>query len=156
MNGFFDAGFANVGGKDVAFEKRLIRGDFLMYVPKSFCEDKAIVSNYSYLFNKEKSPLSIAIKYSPITELVDREKMIASYFSHSAQSKLTEAETAGKGIIYRETVTSSQYMSVYSLRFSVEESGGMLFGCFNCAAKYKDDWKPVVLQMLCNIEPSKN
>lgn len=152
MNDYFKSGTAKVGGKDVAFEKRQIRGDFMMYVPKSFFEDKSIVSNYSYLFSKDKSPLSVAVKYSPIKAESDRKKMVDNYFNRSPEVKLKETETAKEGIMYRETVTSSQYMSVYSLRFSVEAGDGILFGCFNCAADYKDDWKPVVLEMLQNIE----
>lgn len=152
MTDYFKNGTANIGGKDVAFEQRAIRGDFLMYVPKSFAEDKSIVSNYSYLFSRDKSPLSIAVKYSPVTDAAARAKMIASYFSNSPEAKFAETETAAPGILFRETVTSSQYMGVYSLRFSVEAGDGMLFGCFNCSAKYKDDWKPTVLQMLQNVE----
>lgn len=154
MNDFFKNGTANIGGKDVAFEQRPVRGNFMMYIPASFSEDKSIVSNYSYLFSKDKSPLSIAIKYSPITAVADRQKLIDNYFSHSVEAKLSETETAGEGILYRETITSSQYLSVYSLRFSVETEGGMLFGCFNCSAKYKDDWKPAVIEMLRNITPA--
>lgn len=151
-NDFFKNGTANVGGKDIAFEKREIRGGFSMYVPRSFSEDKSLVSNYSYLFSKDKSPLSVAVKFSSVTAGVDREKMIANYFSHSPESKLSGTESAGDGILYRETIASSDYMSVYSLRFSAEVEGGVLFGCFNCSDKYRNDWKPIVLQMLCNIE----
>lgn len=152
MDNYFISGTANVGGKEVEFDKRGIRGGFMMYVPKSFSEDKTIVSNYSYLFSKDKSPLSIAVKFSPITPAVDRERMIESYFSGSPEAKLAETETAEKGIFYRETVTKSEYMNVYSLRFSVDVEGGVLFGCFNCAADYRDDWKTTVLEMLWNIE----
>lgn len=151
MNKFFEKGSAKVGEKDVAFEKRKIRGNFTMYIPASFSEDKTIVSNYSYLFSKDKSPLSIAIKYSPFTAAVDRDRMIDSYFSRSHETRFAETEDTGEGILYRETVTSSEYMSVYSLRFSVDVKDGVLFGCFNCAADYKNDWKPVVIEMLKNI-----
>lgn len=152
MNDYFKNGTSTVGGKEVEFEKRVIRGDFLMYVPKSFVEDKSIVSHYSYLFSKDKSPLSIAVKYSPSTDEAERQKMIENYFSSSPEAKFSETESASPGVFFRETVTSSQYMSVYSLRFSVEVREGMLFGCFNCSAKYRDDWKPTVLQMLQNVE----
>lgn len=155
MNNFFDRGTAIVGGKTLVFEKRLIRGGFLMYVPQSFSEDKSIVSTYSYWFSEDKSPLSIAIKYSPVTEHADREKMIAHYFSSSPDSRYTATQLAEDGLIYRETVTESRFLSVYSLRFSLTAGEGILFGCFNCAAAYKDDWKPVILQALQNIEPAR-
>lgn len=145
-------GTADVGGKEVEFEKRVIRGGFTMYIPKSFSEDKTIVSNYSYLFSKDKSPLSIAVKFSPLTPAVSRERMIKNYFSGSPEARLSETETDEKDILYRETVTKGEYMSVYSLRFSVDVEGGILFGCFNCAAEYSGDWKTPVIEMLRNIE----
>lgn len=154
MGNYFSLGAANIGGKMVAFEKRGIRGGFTMYIPKNFSEDKAIVSNYSYLFSRDKSPLSIAVKFSPLTPAVNRERMIESYFSGSPEAKFAETETAENGILYRETVTKSEYMNVYSLRFSVDVEGGILFGCFNCAADYRDDWKITVIEMLRNIEAS--
>jgi hypothetical protein len=43
-------------------------------------------------------------------------------------------------------------MSVYSLRFAKDAGEGMLFGCFNCSADYSGDWKPVVLEILKNVE----
>lgn len=151
-NDFFKNQTAKVGGKEVAFDKREIRGNFLMYIPRSFSEDKSLVSNYSYLFNKDKSPLSIAVKFTQMGEGADRDKMIANYFSHSPESKHSAPESAGDGILFRETIASSDYMSVYSLRFSAEVEGGVLFGCFNCSDNYREDWKPVVLQMLRDIE----
>lgn len=152
MDNYFSMGTANVGGKSVEFEKRVIRGGFTMYIPKSFSEDASIVSNYSYLFSKNKSPLSIAIKFSPLTPAVDRKRMIESYFNGSPESKFADTETSESGILYRETVTESDYMNVYSLRFSVDVEGGILFGCFNCAASYRDDWKSTVIEMLLNVE----
>lgn len=152
MDNYFSMGTANIGGKEVKFKKRDIRGGFRMYVPESFSEDKTIVSNYSYLFSKDKSPLSIAVKFSPLTPAVDRDRMIESYFSGSPESRFADTEIAQKGLLYRETVTKSDYMNVYSLRFSVDVEGGILFGCFNCAAEYHESWKTTVIEMLLNIE----
>jgi hypothetical protein len=115
-----------------------------MWLPESFCEDAAIVSNYSYFYSKDKSPLSIAVKFSPLTALADKTKMLESYFN---QPPVHES-----GVYYRETVTLSQYTSVYSLRFARDAGEGMLFGCFNCSADYSEDWKPVVLEILKSVE----
>jgi hypothetical protein len=144
MSGFFKDGAAQVGGKAIAFARREVRGGYLMWLPESFCEDAAIVSNYSYFYSKEKSPLSIAVKFSPLTALADKSKMLESYFSQPPEHE--------DGVRYRETVTLSQYMSVYSLRFAKDAGEGMLFGCFNCSADYSEDWKPVVLEILKNVE----
>lgn len=138
-------GTATVGGKAMAFAKRKVRGGYLMWLPESFCEDAAIVLNYSYFFSKDKSPLSIAVKFSPTTALADKAKMLESYFAQPP-------EQADDGIHYRETVTLSQYMSVYSLRFSKDVGEGLLFGCFSCSAGYSADWKPVVLEILKSVE----
>lgn len=145
MSAFFKDGTANVGGKPVAFQRQPVRGGYLLWLPESFCEDAAIVSNYSYYFSKDKSPLSIAVKFSPITALADKTKLLESYFAQPP----VQAE---EGLHYRETVTLSQYMSVYSLRFSKDAGEGMLFGCFNCSADYSEDWKPVILESLRNVE----
>jgi hypothetical protein len=147
MSEFFKDGKAEVGGKATAFKRREIRGGYLMWLPESFCEDAAIVSNYSYFFSKDKSPLSIAVKFSPTTALADKAKMLESYFSQPPK-----AAGEDERIHYRETVTLSQYMSVYSLRFSKDAGEGMLFGCFNCSADYSSDWKPVVLEILRSVE----
>jgi hypothetical protein len=135
---------APVGGKDITFARREVRGGYLMWLPESFCEDAAIVSNYSYFYSKDKSPLSIAVKFSPQTALADKTKMLESYFNQPPEHE--------GGVYYRETVTLSQYMSVYSLRFAKDAGEGMLFGCFNCSADYSEDWKPVVLEILKNVE----
>jgi hypothetical protein len=144
MSVFFKDGAAPVGGKEMAFTRRKVRGGYLMWLPQSFCEDAAIVSNYSYFYSKEKSPLSVAVKYSLLTALADKSKMLESYFSQPPEQE--------GGAYYRETVTLSQYMSVYSLRFAKDVGEGMLFGCFNCSADYSGDWKPVVLEILKNVE----
>lgn len=145
MNEFFDGATEIIGGKELKFTKREVRGGYMMYLPEEFCEDAAIVSNYSYFFSRDKSPLSIAVKYSPTTALADKDKLLLSYFSQPP-------EKTGENVSFRETVTLSQYMSVYSLRFSVDAGEGMLLGCFNCSAGYKDDWKPVVLKILQQVQ----
>ncbi len=147
MKGFFKDGVVMVGGKKVAFVQKEVRGGYLMYMPEFFAEDAAIVTNYSYFYSADKSPLSIAVKFSAATALADKSKLLESYFKEAPES-------AGESVHYRETVTQSQYMSVYCLRFSVEKDGGMLLGCFNCSAAYKDDWKPVVLEILKDISPA--
>lgn len=145
----FAGGTAKVGHKEVAFTPRVIRGRFQMYVPAGFVEDENLVSNYTYLFSKDKSPLSIAIKYSAASSREDKVRQISHYFNQAMET-LDSAQTAIGGLHYREKVTESKYLSVYSLRFAVEVEGGLLFGCFNCSASYKDDWRPVVLEMLRN------
>lgn len=149
-NQFFKTGKVTVGGSEVAFERRLIRGNFLMYVPESFSEDANIVSNYSYLFARDKSPLSIAIKFSQFTAPADGDKMIAQYFSGADGEAPVETQD---GIYFRETVSGGRFLPVYSLRFCVRVEGGALFGCFNCDAAYKEDWRLVVVEMLRNIKP---
>ena len=145
MSDYFHDGRAIVGGKEMAFAARKVRGGYLMWLPESFREDAAIVSNYSYFYSKDKSPLSIAVKFSPATALADKSKMLESYFAQPPEQEDGD-------IHYRETVTLSQYMSVYSLRFSKDAGEGMLFGCFNCSADYSAEWKPVVLEILKNVE----
>lgn len=150
-NNYFENGTARLGDKEIPFEKRPIQGGFTMYVPTSFFQDKNIVSNYTYLFSKDKSPLSIAIKFSAVAAGKERDKMISHYFSQSADAEVEIARIPECGILYRETVADSKFLSVYSLRFCIEVETGLLCGCFNSAAQYKDDWKLVVLQMLQNI-----
>ncbi len=156
MNGFFDNGTANIGGEDVAFTKRQIRGNFTMYIPQSFFEDKAIVANYSYFFGKEKSPLSIAIKFSSISAIADRQRMIDTYFKHAPQENITKIEVGDETIQYHESVASSEVLGIYTLRFSVGVKGGIFFGCFNCAESYKDEWQPIIIEMLLNIERAES
>jgi hypothetical protein len=72
------------------------------------------------------------------------------YFNKAADV-LTDREH-GTAIRYRETVTDSKYLSIYSLRFVAEAADGLLLGCFNCATAMKDDWRPVVLRMLGTIQ----
>lgn len=148
---FFENDKAMVGGKEVAFSRRVVRERYSMYVPASFSEDTNLVSNYTYLFSKDKSPLSIAIKFTPSESQAENDKLITRYFSQATETLTSETWASGN-IVYRETVTSNQYFSIYSLRFSVEVEGGLLFGCFNCSADYKDDWHTVVLQMLQSIQ----
>ena len=147
----FTKGTATVGHKEIAFAPRMIRDRFRMYVPTEFADDKNLVSNYTYLFSKDKSPLSIAIKYSTAAAQEDKEKQIGIYFNQAVNT-LERKDNGSGGVFYRETVTESKYLSVYSLRFAVDTGSGLLFGCFNCSASYKDDWQPVVLEMLLNIE----
>lgn len=152
QKGFFANGTAKVGAKELEFSKRLIRQRFQMYVPTDFSEDQNLVSNYTYLFSRDKSPLSIAIKFSPARDEKEKEKLIAHYFSQPVDT--LESDDSG-AVYYRETVTSGQQFGIYSLRFSVEVDGGLLFGCFNCAADYREDWRPVVLEMLRAVEPAE-
>lgn len=137
-----------VGSKPVRFSKRTIRDKFQMFVPERFSEDRNLLSNYTYLFNIDKSPLSIAIKYTSAASEGERGKQIGRYFNQDPQS----LENLPGGIYYRDMVTGSRFISVYSLRFAIEVPGGVLFGCFSCAADYKDDWHDVVLQMLQSVE----
>jgi hypothetical protein len=135
-----------VGDKEVSFSEREIRGSFRMLTPTDFAEDKNLVSNYTYLFSRDQSPLSIAIRFTPASALEEDERQIAVYFSKATDVELNRDYPCP--VRCRETVTDSKYMSIYSLRFVVEVTGGLLFGCFNCAAATKDDWRPVVLKML--------
>jgi hypothetical protein len=121
-----------------------------MLVPVDFAEDKNLVSNYTYLFSQDQSPLSIAIKHTPVANEAEKERQIGVYFS-KAPDVLTDC-TYGATVYHRETVTDSKYLSIYSLRFAVEVADGLLFGCFNCATADKDDWQPVVLKMLGTTE----
>jgi hypothetical protein len=146
MTDYFKDSSVAVGGRAVPFKLRPVRGGLMMYLPESFLEDDAVVANYSYFYSKDKSPLGIAVKYSGKSAVADKARMLESYFS-------APPEKAGEGVFYRETVTNSQYMSVYSLRFAVDAGGGLLLGCFNCQASYRDDWKPVVLEILNNLDP---
>lgn len=149
---FFSSGTVNVGGKDLAFRQQEVQGRFALYVPADFFVDKNLVSQYTYLFSQDKSPLSIAVKFTKISQGAERTKMISNYFSQTKRpdpDPITELEP---GAYYRESVTSGKLLSVYSLRFSIEAEDGVLFGCFNCSADYKGDWRPVILEMLHNVE----
>jgi hypothetical protein len=139
-----------IGNKEVPFARRPIQGGYTMYLPESFFEDENLVSQYTYLFSKDKSPLSIAIKFTPTQEEESRQKKIKHYFSQSKDSQ--PPQKIEPGITYRETVTGGTYMSIYSLRFAVETIDGILFGCFNCAADYREDWQDCVLRMLQSVE----
>lgn len=139
-----------IGEKKVVLEPRVIRDRFVMLVPSGFQEDSNLVSNYTYLFSKNKSPLSIAIKYSPVASEQDIERQISLYFSQSPDSLSSFPGKYGK-IYYRETVTESSYIGIYSLRFAVSVPDGLLFGCFNCSGAYRSDWSPIVIRMLQNI-----
>jgi hypothetical protein len=143
---YFAGGAVRIGEKSVPFTRRDIQGRFLLYAPEEFAEDRNVASQYTYLFSRDKSPLSIAIKFSQITERESAQKMIRNYFSGTAIDKLEP------GVSYRETVSGGKLLSVYSMRFAVEAEGGVLFGCFNSDADYKDDWRETVLEMLMNIE----
>jgi hypothetical protein len=121
-----------------------------MCLPASFFEDENLVSRYTYLFSRDKSPLSIAIKFTPVTEEESRQRKIRHYFSQSKDSE--PPQTMEPGITYRETVTGGTHMSIYSLRFAVQTPDGILFGCFNCASDYRQDWQDCVLGMLQSVE----
>jgi hypothetical protein len=139
-----------VGSTETQFSERVVRGSFRMLVPVDFAEDKSLVSNYTYLYSPEQSPLSMAIKYTTAASLEDRERQIAVYFGKAADVQADREYDSP--VLYRETVTDSQYLSIYSLRFAVEEADGLLLGCFNCATAAKDDWRPIVLKMLGTIK----
>jgi hypothetical protein len=151
-NNNFLSGSIMIGGKEVPFAHRPIQGGYTMALPQSFFEDENLVSQYTYLFSKDKSPLSIAIKFTPVMEEESRQKKIRHYFSQAKDGQ--PPQKIEPGITYRETVTGGTYMSIYSLRFAVETAAGILFGCFNCAADYREDWQTCVLQMLQSIAPA--
>ena len=152
QNVYFASGTAKVGGKELAFDKRELRGGLRMYIPTDFVQERNIVSNYMYFFSQDKSPLGIAIKFSAASGPVERDKMVAHYFGQPAMEAVVTTAMDDYKLWYRETVTDSRFLSVYSLRFCREIEGGLLFGCFNCAAAYREDWKEPVLQMLFSVE----
>jgi hypothetical protein len=148
----FDSGAVQVGGASVPFQKKSFQGKYSVWVPSGFVEDKSLVSNYTYLYSPESSPLSIAIRYTQVSSPGDRAKMIQHHFSRGS-GEGTAPTALGGAVFYRDTLAKGKDMSVYSLRFSVEVPGGVLFGCFTCSGTEQEGWKPVVLAMLANVEP---
>lgn len=147
----FQSGRAVVGSKEREFTKRTVAGRFTLYVPVDFSQDPKLVSNYTYLFSRDQSPLGIAVKFSPAESESDVLRLGGHYFGQPAEA-LDQIEGRWGRILYRDMVVGGEQISIYSLRFSVEAPGGLLFGCFNCLADAKDAWKPVVLAMLQEIE----
>lgn len=151
-NNYFARGTIPIGGHELSFVRRPIQGNYSMMVPEDFLADKNLVSNYTYLFSKDKSPLSIAIKFTPVDNTVEKRRKTEHYFGQSKGERLDPVETMEPGITYRETITGGTFLSIYSLRFAVETADGVLFGCFNSSADYKDDWRECVLAMLRSVE----
>ncbi|MDL2233362.1 hypothetical protein LJC63_07255 [Ruminococcaceae bacterium OttesenSCG-928-L11] len=125
-----------------------------MYIPGKFFEDKNIATKYTYFFSRERSPLSIAIKFTPLQAAEAREKMIANYFATGGSDDT--ALCREEELFYRESVTSGKTLSIYSLRFALESVDGVLFGCFNCPADIRDEWRAPVLEMLRTIAPEES
>jgi len=145
MNKINFASGVSIGSKTVGFEKQKLHDRYFMWIPDEFTKDSAILSNYTYWYSREESPLSIAVRYTSVTSAGDRKKMISHYFSRGCEAQPVQATNL---VSYRDTLLNSSQMSVYSLRFSVEMSDGVLFGCFNCAGNDMDSWKPVIIAML--------
>ena len=148
---FFEKGMALVGGREVPFAQVTVQGKFSMYLPESFEQDQNISGQYSYFSNKGKSPLGIALKFAHVKSAQAREKLVRNYFGGESEIEPDSAKE-GSTIAYREAVHAGETMSIYSLRFSVELTDGVLFGCFNAANQHGGDWKPTVLKMLQSIE----
>ena len=148
----FDSGTVFIGREQVAFERRSLHGGYSVWVPREFVEDRGLVSNYTYLYSPGRSPLSIAIRFTPVSSAEDRRKMIQHHFSRGA-GEANPLQALTEHIHYRDTLARGRDMSVYSLRFSVEADSGVLFGCFNCSGTDMDSWKPVALAMLEQICP---
>lgn len=144
---------ATVGKRQIPLTRITVQKQFQMDMPESFREDRSMAYRYSYFANRDKSPLGIAIRFSAVAEQASRDKMIVNYFGGTAG--LTDAENAdgaeGYRVLYRESVNGGSFLSIYTLRFVIEVDDGLLFGCFNCAAAYQQDWKDAVLKMLHSI-----
>jgi|GEM_PF-1279830 len=139
-----------IGGKEVPFRQIFLQKQFRMYMPESFEEDKNLAYRYSYFSNRGKSPLGIAIRYAQVGEDTAKRKMIANYFG--GDDNREALPNSGGRILVRESVNSGTFLSIYTMRFAVEVAGGVLFGCFNCDASFKEDWRGAVIEMLSSIE----
>lgn len=139
-----------IGEKEVPFRQILLQKKFRMYLPESFEEDKNLAYRYSYFSNRGKSPLGIAIRYAQVGEETAKRKMIANYFG--GDDNRQSLPYPGGRILVRESVNSGTFLSIYTMRFAVEVEGGVLFGCFNCDAFFKEDWREAVIAMLSSIE----
>ena len=135
----------SIGIESVDFERQQLHDRYSIWIPSEFVKDAAMLSNYTYWYSRENSPLSIAIRYTQVSSGDDRKKMISHYFSRGGGSQPVQAENL---VSYRDTIAKGQQMSVYSLRFSIEVDNGVLFGCFNCAGDDVENWKPIVIAML--------
>ena len=153
-NNGFSTETKRIKNKEVGFSRRVVQGGYSIYVPLDFYEDKNFVSNYTYLFSKDESPLSIAIRFTSVSSKSDRKKMIDHYFSQTINGQELPVDKLGENICLRESVTDGKYLSVYSLRFTIEVDDGVLFGCFNCSADSGGDWSGTVLEMLGSIKKS--
>lgn len=148
-----ETGTAKIGQNSVTFEQRTFQGKYSIWVPREFLEDKSLISNYTYLYSQDNSPLSIAIRYTPVSSVEDRKKMVSHHFSRGGDG--SPPSSLSSRVFYRDTLAKGREMSVYSLRFSVEVDDGLLFGCFNCAGGDLEDWKPIVLEMLDGVTSVK-
>ena len=151
QNSYFDTGYARVGEQDVPFVKTVVQNRFSMYVPESFQEDTSLAYRYTYLSNRGKSPLGIALRFAAVSSKQAREKMRVNYLGPEEDCSYTSGQD-GSFILYHETLNKGEKLSIYSLRFSVDMADGLLLGCFNTLADYRDDWKEVVLHMLESME----
>ncbi len=150
-NLYFQNGTAMVGGREIPFSQREIQNKFRIWIPQSFNEDSNMEYRYTYLSNSSKSPLGIALRFTPVSSGELKEKMILNYFGHTHDC-ITLTGCKDSQVVYRETENAGSYMSIYSMRFAVDIADGVLFGCFNCSSDFEGDWKEPVLQMLCQIE----
>ena len=150
-NCLLDHGHSVICGEPVPFERRVIHQRYHLFVPYNFTEDQTIRHNYTYLYNQSKTPLSIAVKASPVATEADRAKQIGVYFNQSHDS-LDRFEGMAGTVFLRDMVTKSDYLSIYTLRFAVATMDHILFGCFNCSAVEREDWRKAVISMLQSIE----
>lgn len=151
MNRLQAEGVYKVGERDVPFKQVKIQERFRMYVPESFAEEENLSYRYTFFSNRGKSPLSVAVRFAPVSSREAQDKMIGNYFGED-QPVVLENGGFVRRIYYREAISPGMYMSIFMLRFAVEIDEGVLLGCFNCSALYREDWRDAVLAMLGGIE----
>lgn len=149
-NIIFEEGRSTIGEQQVPFRQIILQKRFRMYMPESFEEDKNLAYRYNYFSNRGKSPLGIAIRFAQVGDEAAKSKMIANYFG--GDQSWEHLDRADGRVLLRESVNSGTFLSIYTMRFAVEVPGGVLFGCFNCDAAFKDDWRGAVIEMLSSVE----
>jgi len=139
------------GRNKIPFQQIEIQAKFRMQVPESFSEDRSMAYRYAYFSDKSKSPLGIAVRFVPLQSGQAKNKMLRTYFGGDEPAELQAEHVA----YYRETVHGGASLSIYTMRFAVDVPEGLLLGCFNCNADYKDEWRDAAQAMLQSVSANQ-